>query len=140
MKNETNIIIYSRFHGSIFISALLRDVETQILDEEAEDNDNCREDATGLIEDSGKKNASSQVSLHSAKTADLVASKSNDGELSYNLDVPVTSLDEKLKRLSWHSSMTSYVAWRLASPYIHSPCSTPCLERRNCPSNEPAAV
>ncbi len=44
-----------------------------------------------------------------------------------------TPLSDKLKRLSWHASMTSYIAFRQSSPYIPSPVTS----RRTVDSTEP---
>ena len=118
----------------------MKDVETQNLNAEMEPNDNCCQDAVDLDENCVEIKASSHASLHSAKSAGFPASKSNNGEVCHDIDAPIPSLDEKLNRLSGHSSMTTYIAWRLASPHLHSPCSSPSLERRTDASKEPVTV
>ena len=124
----------------IFVSAFMHEVETKILEKDEEDNDSYFGNAASEAEDPVKEKTSSLSSLHSSTSANLIPSKSANGELLHDMDAPIPSLDEKLNRLSWHSSMTSYIAWRLASPHIHSPCPSPVSERCEGPSSESAAV
>jgi len=120
--------------------AFMHQVETKILEKDDEDTDNYFRDESNEVEHPVKEKASSLTNLHSSTSANLIVSKSGNGELLHDVDAPIPSLDEKLNRLSWHSSMTSYIAWRLASPHIHSPCPSPISERREGPRSESAAV
>ena len=118
----------------------MHQVETKILEKDDEDTDNYFRDESNEAGHPVKEKASSLTNLHSSTSANLIVSKSANGELLHDVDAPIPSLDEKLNRLSWHSSMTSYIAWRLASPHIHSPCPSPISERREGPRSESAAV
>ena len=121
---------------------MLLDAGTQTCPKNEDDDDDassCGDDCD-MQNANGVKKTASQVSLHSAKSTGFIASTSNNGEILHDLDAPIPSLDEKLNRLSWHSSMTSYIAWRLASPHVPSPGSSPASERRHCPDEDPVAV
>ena len=76
-----------------------------------------------------------QEPTETTANGDIPKIKIEDDDESEELDSATNGgqLDEKLKRLSWHSSTTSYIAWRLASPVLPSP------ERKQCRSRTGSA-
>ncbi|XP_065053899.1 major facilitator superfamily domain-containing protein 12-like [Rhopilema esculentum] len=86
------------------------------------------------------KKGVSHSSLDDGQGIHLVQSEQNEENIIQEMDAPGSSLDEKLKRLSWHSSMTSYIAWRLASPHVPSPTGSPSLDKKSCQDSSPDEV
>lgn len=121
---------------------LTQDADTQtFFKEDCVDDENGGDNVESQPSDScGNNKCSSVASLHSTVSAGATARLSNNGDIVHGLDAPVPSLDEKLNRLSWHSSMTSYIAWRLASPHVPSPGSSPAPKRRDSPCEDAVAV
>lgn len=121
------------------IPVLLQNAETQTSCNENNDH-GVKENQCEVSNSGDIKKEASQANLHSARSTELIPPPSNGGNIVHDLDAPIPCLDDKLKRLSWHSSMTSYVAWRHTSPYVPSPDSSPAVERRPTSSEGPEAV
>ena len=78
-----------------------------------------------------------QEPTETTANGDIPKIKIEDDDESEELDSATNGdqLDEKSKRLSWHSSTTSYIAWILASPVLPSPVP----ERKQCRSRTSSA-
>ena len=125
------------------ISVYQQDVATQTQDHDEMDGTLLKSVSKRSSKISMEPDGSLEVPLTNLSNGDAIDELSPNGfseeHLIREMDTP-SSLDEKLRKLSGHSSVTSYIAWRLASPHIPSPGVSPALSRRDCCQEEAVAV
>ena len=125
------------------ISVYQQDVATQTQEDEELDGGSSKSASKRSSKISMEPDGSLEVPRTNLTNGDAIGELAPNGfseeDLICEMDTP-SSVDEKLRKLSGHSSVTSYIAWRLASPHIPSPGVSPVLSRRNCCQEEAVAV